>query len=135
MIWKLSKQLNTELCYVACVHFFVMVISIFTIEPTNFKKSYSRISEKHQTSINLTLFSILTDIINLCRKIRIFQQSHHYGGQANVNKQSDFQERQKETIIFLLLDDKFKQRHKEKIYNITGYDLYEIKKELSGDIG
>ena len=54
---------------------------------------------------------------------------------SNVNKWSDFQEWQKETIIFLLLDDKFKQRYKEKIYNITGYDPYEIKKELSGDIG
>ena len=49
---------------------------------------------------------------------------------SNVNKQSDFQERQKETIIFLLLDDKFKQRCKEKIYNITGYDPYEIKKNF-----
>ena len=35
--------------------FFVMILSLLsTVEPTNFKECYSRISEKHdQTSINL----------------------------------------------------------------------------------
>ena len=38
--WYESYQnmLNTESCYVTCVHFFVMVLSIFTIEPTNFQE-------------------------------------------------------------------------------------------------
>ena len=38
------------------VPFFILILSmLFTIEPTNFKKSYSGISKKHdQTSINLT---------------------------------------------------------------------------------
>ena len=37
--------------------------------------------------------------------------------------------------LFLLLDDKSKQRCKVKINNIQEYDPYQIKKEeLSGDI-
>ena len=36
---------------------------------------------------------------------------------------------------FLSLDDKSKQRYKEKINNIQGYDPYHIKKgELLGDV-
>ena len=42
--------------YVDCIAFLLLFLSIlFTIEPNNFKKSYSLISEKHdQSSINLT---------------------------------------------------------------------------------
>ena len=53
------------------------------------------------------LFFVLTDIINLCGKIRI-QKSCHYEGQA---------------------------RCKVKIDNIQGHDPYLIKKEeFAGDI-
>ena len=43
--------------YVGCVSFFVLTLSIsLTIEPINLKKSYFRISEKHnQTSVNLCI--------------------------------------------------------------------------------
>ena len=35
--------------------FLVLILSMFTMEPAKLKKSYSRISEKHEhTSINLT---------------------------------------------------------------------------------
>ena len=46
----------SALNYVDCERFFVLILSIlFIIEPNNFKKSYSWISEKQdQTSINLS---------------------------------------------------------------------------------
>ena len=53
------NTLNTKLCWLCS--FFILILSILsTTEPTNYKKLYSRISEKHdQTSINLTVFDFI----------------------------------------------------------------------------
>ena len=60
--------------------FLVMILSIlFTIEPTNLKKSYSQISEKHeQNSINLTNVLMKSNgcvpLLNIQKNL---QQSHN----------------------------------------------------------
>ena len=53
MLWTLNSGDRVPL--------FVLILCILlTIEPTNFKKSYSQISEKHdQTFIDLTYYSTL----------------------------------------------------------------------------
>ena len=61
-LWHLNnmKVILTlwTLNYVDCVPFVVLILSLlFTSEPNNLEKSYSRISEKHdQTSINLIVW-------------------------------------------------------------------------------
>ena len=60
--------------------FLVMILSIlFTIEPTNLKKSYSQISEKHeQNSINFTNVLMKSNgcvlLLNIQKNL---QQSHN----------------------------------------------------------
>ena len=88
----------------------------------------------HSLKISYDLqFSVPTDVINLCGKIRI-RKPRHYGGQE-CKQTEPFSAMTTVSDYFLSLDEQSKRRYKVKINIIQGYDPYHIKKEeLSSNI-